>query len=410
MSTVTEPAPATEAPAPQPARRRQHSDTILVTVLSIVLALVIGGVLIAISDPKVDEALTYFFQYPMDTLTASWNAVSSAYIALFEGAVFDPSRLSDGFFACFYPLTETVTVALPLICTGLAVTLAFRAGLFNIGAQGQLIVGAIFAAYVGFAWTLPPVVHMLVAVAAGMLGGALWGGIVGLLKARTGAHEVISSIMLNYVAFYLGAYLLTTEAFLRPGRNDPISPPVQDTAAFPLLLGDSYRLHLGVVFVLIAAAAVQWLLTRSTIGFRFRAVGQNNAAARTAGINVERSYTLVMLLAGSLAGLGATMQILGTEKSLTIGVAGTLGFDGITVALLGRSTPWGTVAAGLLFGGLRAGGLNMQAATGTKIDIILVLQALIVLFIAAPPLVRSIFRLKEPGDSGVVQMSKGWNS
>ncbi len=128
-------------------------------------------------------------------------------------------------------------------------------GLFNIGAQGQVILGAIFASYVAFAWSLPPMLHMVVAVLAGLLGGALWGGIVGLLKARSGAHEVITSIMLNYIAFYVGAYLLTTEAFLRPGRNDPISPPAQDSAVFPLLLGDSYRLHLGVIVVLGAVVA-----------------------------------------------------------------------------------------------------------------------------------------------------------
>ena len=409
MTTVPETAPAA-APSPGSVRRAQRLDTLLVTLLSIVLALVIGGILIAVSDPAVIDTAKYFFAAPLDTISAAWSAVSSAYIALFEGAIFDPSRLDQGLIACFYPLSETITVSLPLICTGLAVAIAFRAGLFNIGGQGQLIVGAIFASYVGFAWSLPPVVHLVVAVAAGIAGGALWGGIVGLLKARSGAHEVITSIMLNYVALYLLAYLLSTSAFLRPGRDDPISPPVGPNAEFPLILGDGNRLHLGLVVVLAAAALVQWILSRSTVGFQFRAVGQNSAAARTAGIHVERSYTGVMLIAGALAGLGATMQILGTEKSLTAGVAGTLGFDGITVALLGRSSPWGTVAAGLLFGALRAGGVNMQASTGTQIDIILVLQALIVLFIAAPPLVRQIFRLKDRSGGGVLTVSKGWNS
>ena len=408
MSAMTGTTDVTPAPEADP-RRAPRSDTWLVTLLSIVLAMAIGGVLIAVSDPQVIAASRYFFAAPLDTLSVAWNSITSAYIALFEGAVFDPSRIDNGLLACFYPLTETITVALPLICTGLAVTLAFRAGLFNIGAQGQVILGAIFTSYVAFTWSLPPVIHMIAAVLAGLVGGALWGGIVGLLKARSGAHEVITSIMLNYIAFYVGAYLLTTEAFLRPGRNDPISPPAQDSSVFPLLLGDSYRLHLGVFVVLGAVVLVQWRLNRSTLGFQFRAVGANPAAARTAGIHVERTFTVVMLISGALAGLAGVMQILGTERSLSLGIAGTLGFDGITVALLGRATPWGTALAGLLFGGLRAGGLNMQAATGTKIDIILVLQALIVLFIAAPPLVRSIFRMKDRGED-VLQMSKGWNA
>jgi general nucleoside transport system permease protein len=408
VTTATETAPAQEAQAPEP--RKPRSDTFLVTVLSFVLALAVGGVLIAVSNKAVLDASKYFFAAPLDTLSAAWSAISGAYVALFQGAVFDPGRAGEGFLSGFYPLTETVTVALPLICTGLAVTIAFRAGLFNIGGQGQLIIGAICASYVGFAITLPPVIHLLAAVLAGILGGAVWGGLVGVLKARTGAHEVITSIMLNYVALYLGAYLLSTDAFLREGRIDPISPPVQSTAEYPLILGDSFRLHLGLFFVLGAVLLVQWLLSGSTIGFRFRAVGQNSAAARTAGISVNRVYIVVMSLAGALAGLGATMQILGTEKSLTIGVAGTLGFDGITVALLGRSTPWGTAAAGLLFGGLRAGGVTMQATTGTKIDIILVLQALVVLFIAAPPFVRAVFRLKDRSSGSALPVSKGWNA
>lgn len=401
--------PAAPGPeAKQPKVRSPLWDTALVTFLSFVLALAIGGVLIAVSDPDVAEAASYFFAQPLDTLAAAWESVSSAYLALFQGAVYDTS--ASTFQQAIRPLTETLTVAAPLIVAGLGVALPFKAGLFNIGAEGQIILGAIGAAYIGFTFALPWGLHLLLAVVAALVFGALWGGIVGLLKARTGAHEVIVTIMLNYVARFLLAYLLTTAAFQRPGRNDPISPIVEESAQYPLLLGSWSRLHLGFVVALLAAAFVWWLLNRSVLGFQFRAVGANPSAARTAGIKVERSYVLVMMIAGSLAGLAGSFQVLGTEKALSGGVSAGIGFDAITVALLGRGSPTGTVLAGILFGGLRAGGVTMQARTGTPIDIVLVVQSLIVLFVAAPPLVRSIFRIKSSGAIDTLQVSKGWGT
>ena len=401
--------PAAPQPEATPPKVRSPLwDTALVTFLSFVLALAIGGVLIAVSDPDVAEAAGYFFAQPMDTLSAAWDSVAGAYLALFQGAVYDTS--ASTFQAAIRPLTETLTVAAPLIVAGLAVALPFKAGLFNIGAEGQIILGAIGAAYVGFAFSLPWGVHLLLAVVAALVMGAAWGSIVGLLKARTGAHEVIVTIMLNYVARFLLAYLLTTTLFQRPGRNDPISPIVETTAQYPLLLGDWSRLHLGFVVALLAAAFVWWLLNRSVLGFQFRAVGANPSAARTAGIKVERSYVLVMMIAGGLAGLAGSFQVLGTEKALSGGVSAGIGFDAITVALLGRGSPTGTVLAGILFGGLRAGGVTMQARTGTPIDIVLVVQSLIVLFVAAPPLVRAIFRLKGGGSIDTLQVSKGWGA
>jgi simple sugar transport system permease protein len=379
----------------------------VLTALSILLALVVGAVLIAVSDPEVQSRATYFFSRPQDTLAAAWTAVSGAYLALFEGSVvnFGASTLAQA----FRPITETLVQGTPLVAAGLAVALAFRAGMFNIGAEGQIIAASVAAAYVGFAWDLPIVVHLVVGIVAGLVAGALWGGIAGLLKARTGAHEVITTIMLNYIARFFVGYLLSTQAFQREGRTDPISPAVAPSAELPLLLGSGFRLHLGFVLALAAAVFVWWLLGRSTIGFQFRAVGANPNAARTAGISVERSYTWVMLVAGALAGLAGVSQVLGTEGYLTAGVSAGIGFDAITVALLGRGSPLGTVLAGLLFGGLRAGGVAMQARTGTPIDLVLILQALIVLFIAAPPLVRAVFRIRTTGASGVGQISKGWN-
>ncbi len=402
--------PVAAEPAPPPSRSRSRWNSVIVTALALLSALVVGAVLIVIGDEQTRTALGYFFQYPQDTFTYGWDAVSSAYIALFEGAILDPSTLSSGDLTqILAPISETLLNAAPLICAGLSVALAFRAGLFNIGAQGQIILAAVFAGYVGFAWHLPIGLHVLVAVAAGLLGGALWGGIAGLLKSRTGAHEVITTIMLNYVALNLLGWLLSVSWFQAPPYSQAISRNVDSSARLPHLLGGGLRLHFGLLLALAAAAGTAWLLDRSTLGFRLRAVGANPAAARTAGMKVEPSYTTVMLIAGALAGLAGVSQILGTNQAVTQDIDAGYGFDGITVALLGRATPWGTVLAGLLFGALRAGGVAMQARTGVPIDLITVLQALIVLFIAAPQLVRSIFRIRADRAGTGQVLAKGWN-
>jgi ABC-type uncharacterized transport system permease subunit len=405
--------PAEQQPAvTEPARPRSRSrwTPVIVTALALVSALIVGAILIAIGDEKTRGALGYFFQYPQDALSYGWSAVSSAYIALFEGAIVDPATFSSGSLTqILNPISETLLSAAPLICAGLSVALAFRAGLFNIGAQGQIIMAAIFAGYVGFAWSMPIVLHVIVAVIAGIIGGALYGGIAGVLKARTGAHEVITTIMLNYVALNLLGWLLSVSWFQAPPFSQAISRNVKDTARLPHLLGGDLRVHFGLVLAIAAAAGTAWLLDRSTLGFRLRAVGANPAAARTAGMKVEPSYTTVMLLAGGLAGLAGVSQILGTNTAVTGTVDAGYGFDGITVALLGRATPWGTVLAALLFGALRAGSLSMQARTGVPVDLVTVLQALIVLFIAAPQLVRSIFRIRTDRAGTGQVLAKGWN-
>jgi simple sugar transport system permease protein len=271
--------------------------------------------------------------------------------------------------------------------------------MFNIGGRGQMLVAAGAAGYVGFAWPLPYGIHLIVAVIAGMMAGAIWAGIAGLLKARTGAHEVIVTIMLNYIGFYLISFLLQTPGALQaPGSSNPKSPPMLDTALLPKLLGPNYNLHLGFILAIVATVFVWFLIDRSSLGFKFRAVGENPHAARVAGINVKNIYLYAMLVSGALVGLAGISQVLGTVTTgFTSGIDAGIGFDAITVALLGRSRPLGVFIAGILFGALKAGGYSMQAAQGIPIDIVLVVQSLIVLFIAAPPLVRAIFRLPVPG-------------
>jgi ABC-type uncharacterized transport system permease subunit len=367
--------------------------TVRITLLSILLALLVGAVLIALSDDEVLSKFSYFFTDPTDGPAAAVGAVADTYWALLEGA-----------FGSAGAIQSTLERAAPLTCAGLGVTLAFRVGLFNIGANGQMIMGAIAAAYVGFTWDLPPGIHLVVAVVAGMIAGAIWGGVVGLLKAQTGAHEVIVTIMLNYVALQILRWLLTLEAFQVPDSNDPKSPVVDADAKYSDFLG----VHGGVYIALVAAVGVWWLLSRSTVGFEMRAVGANPDAARTAGISISKAYILAMLFAGMLAGLAGTEQVNGHEDPLTDGIAGDLGFDAITVALLGRATASGTVLAAILFGALTSGGREMQAATGTPLDLTLVLQALIVLFVAAPALVRAVFRVQDRAAGGA-DLAKGWS-
>lgn len=378
----------------------------MISVLAVVLALLVGAILIAVTDEEVQAASGYFFSRPGDTLSAIWRAASGAYSALFQGSIYNFRR--PGFADGIRPLTETLTFATPLIAAGLGVAVAFRVGLFNIGGRGQMLVAAGAAGYVGFAWPLPFGVHLVVAVALGMLAGAIWGGLVGLLKARTGAHEVIVTIMLNYVAFYLISYLLRTPGALQaPGSSNPKSPPMLDTAVFPALFGPAYNLHLGFVFAIAATALVWYLINRSTLGFKFRAVGENPNAARVAGIDVKNVYVYAMLISGALVGLAGVAQVLGTVTTgFSSGIDASIGFDAITVALLGRSKPVGVFFAGILFGALKAGGYSMQAAQGIPIDIVLVVQSLIVLFIAAPPLVRAIFRLPTPGSTPRLRLPK----
>jgi len=398
----TQPAPQVAPDAPAPSKWRRALTEIvngnaLVSVLAVLVAVVVGSLMIALTDPAVQAASGYFFAAPMDTFSAIGSAVGGAYSALFRGSVYNFN--ADSFAIGIRPLTETLKFATPLIAAGLGVGLAFRAGLFNIGGQGQMLMAAAAAGYVATAWDLPFPLHLIAALIAGVVAGAIWAGIAGLLKARTGAHEVIVTIMLNHIAFYLLAWMLATQGLLQaPGSNNPKTAPMAETAVLPLILGPMYKLHLGFLLALVAVAITWWLLERSSLGFRFRAVGENPAAARTAGISVGRMYFTVMLIAGALVGLAGVSQVLGTEpKGFSGGIDAGIGFDAITVALLGRSRPLGILWAGLLFGAFKTGGFTMQASQGVPIEIVLVVQSLIVLFIAAPPLVRAMFGLPQPG-------------
>ena len=441
---MTAPPPATEPEAtPPPAGETEQSarrsrsfedllrealreNTVTVTVLALLSAAVLGGLLTAFTNSNVLHAWSNFFSAPGNAIAKAWDVAIGTYVALFEGSVFNPhtvaalfqqSSLStavhNGYLsAVFGPLSETAVQATPLILTGLAVALPYQAGLFNIGGQSQFIGGAIMATWLGYAVSLPFFVHVAVCVIGGFVGGAALGWLAGEIKARTGAHEVIVTIMLNYVMQYFLAYLLSSQSLMQaPGTSNAITSPIASDAHLPLLAGTHLRINAGFLIALACALAVWWLLNRTTTGFEFRSVGANASASRVAGMNVERNWALVMLIGGGLAGLAASTVILGTDFTLNPQSYGTYGIDAITVALLGLGRPGGVVAAGLLFGALHAGSPGMQTATGTPVQIVQVIQALIVLFVAAPPLIRAMFRLRAARASGVsTSMSRGWNS
>ena len=373
-------------------------QAITVPFLALVSALVIGAFIIAITDV---DSLKLWDDDPGQAFTDTVSGIWDAYKALFTGSL--GSRRA---------ITESLFAATPLILAGLAVAVGFQAGLFNIGANGQMHIGGMAALWVAFTISPPALVHIPLVILAAMIGGGLWGAVAGTLKARTGAHEVITTIMLNFIALFMVDWLLTTDTFQQAGRNDPISKQAEGSAQFPRIFGDGFRLHIGFLVALAAVWVVWWLMYRSTIGFEFRAVGANPDGGKYAGMNVAWIYVSVLGVSGALAGIGGANQVLGLEPHrATSNFAGQTGFDAIALALLGRSHPVGVLFAGLLFGGLRAGGREMQGAAGIPIDMVLVLQALIIVFIAAPELVKAVYRIETPEQgSSAATTSTGWGS
>ncbi len=370
--------------------------SLILPTLAMVTALIIGAIIIALSDI---EILSLLFDDPGAAIGQMVNEVSVAYRALFRGSV-----------GSVYALSESLFAATPLLLAGLSVALGFRAGLFNIGAQGQMLMGGLAATYVGLFVSLPAIIHIPLTLLAGFAGGMIWGGLAGLLKARTGAHEVITTIMGNFIAVFFMQWILTTSGIQDPGRNNPVSAELDATARLPRLFGADYRVTIGLLLAIAFVFAVHWLLYRSSIGFEFRAVGSNPKAGSYAGMNVALVVTLAMALAGGLAGMAGANQVMGLEPyKATPALAGAVGFDAITVALLGRSNPVGVLWAALLFGALAAGGREMQGAAQVPIDLVVVLQALIVIFVAAPGMIRAIYRVKG-ADEKPTQLTTGWGS
>lgn len=353
--------------------------------LAIFTALVVGGVIIWVAGPK---------------LQGAWlgtRFVWDGYSGLLAGA-----------FGSRSAIIGTLVRATPYVFAGLAVALAFRCGLFNIGAEGQLLIGALCAAGVGFGIKgLPAVIHLPLTLLGGIAGGFVWGAVPGLLKARTGAHEVITTIMLNYVAAQIGGYLLNGPWKDRNPLNVTAqTPKIAEAARLPAIVPG---LHWGVVLALVVAVAVWYFLWKTTWGFEIRTVGANSAAAAYAGIGVSRNVVLAMGLSGLLAGLAGAVQVAGVNYRSTLGFNVGYGFDSIAIALLGKNTVVGVLLASILFAALRNGATLMQFRTQISADIISVIQALILIFIAAEQIIRWIYHVRAaPGLGEQAALSKGW--
>jgi ABC-type uncharacterized transport system permease subunit len=378
-------------------------NTFTVTFLAFVSALIVGAFIIILATPSAMRAWQYFGQAPGEAFRQSWLAVANAYGSLLIGSIGSPRAIVDALRSgvksdivnAFIPLSETLVSTTPLMMAGLGIALAFRAGLFDIGGQGQMVLGAIGATIAGFLFpSLPAAIHLPFAILTGAAFGAAWGFVPGVLKARTGAHEVITSMMLNYVGMNLLTWLLTTEFVQAPPRDQAISKFVVEAGRLPRIAGPSLRMNAGIILAVLLVLGVGWLLQRSTLGFRFRMLGANREAARVAGVNIERHFTLAMTLAGMLVGLAGAFMVLGVDYRLSPLYSGTIGFDAITVAILGRGTPLGVGLSALLFGAFTAGGRTMQVNTSIPLYLVQVLQALLVLFVAAPGVIRTIYRIR----------------
>jgi general nucleoside transport system permease protein len=364
--------------APVVSRRSGRPRTsFLVPVLAVLLAFIVGSVLILASSFATAGHLD--LSLPI-----------RAYLAMLEGAgiTTDPGRALNG-------LINTIVQAGPLVLGGLSVGVAFKAGLFNIGAQGQFLMGALAAAGVGAAvasW--PPAAAITVALTAGALAGAAWGFVPGALKAFTGAHEVVTTIMLNTIAASVIGWLVTGP-LLAPGFSFSRTGDLGN-ATIPIVLGRN--LHAGILLSIVAVPLIWLLLWRSTLGFQIRAVGANPSAARYAGMSPSGIIIFTMSLAGLLAGVAGGVEILGITHFMNASYGTNVGFDAITVALLGRTHPVGILLAALLFGAMRAGSGLMQIETGIPVEMVDVIQAIVLLFIAADVIVRWVFRVR--GSSG----------
>ncbi|MEZ0395293.1 MAG: ABC transporter permease [Anaerolineales bacterium] len=392
-------------------------QVIAMPLLAVLTGLLVGAIVIVVTDAHVIAAYRNFFRDPLGALGLTFQTIFVAYGALFSGALGSPERIflgfrqlfttgeAEGLVRAFWPLSESLVAATPYMLAGLAVAIGFKAGLFNIGAEGQFLMGALGSAWIGYTFHLPWYLHLPLALLGGALAGALWAALPGYLKATTGAHEVVNTIMMNWISFRLSDWLLNGP--MKATGYRPITPVIDDTATLPRFFPDPIRLNLGFIVALLAALLVYWLLFKTTFGFEVRAVGTNPDASKYAGINVPRNVVLVMMLSGALAGLGGATQVLGVDHWVGQGFSAGYGFDSIAIALLGKSHPVGVVLSALLWGALRNGATRMQSMAGIPIDIISIIQGLVIVFIAAPVIIRWIYRIRALETEKVV-LTRGW--
>jgi simple sugar transport system permease protein len=387
---------------------RRIGSAIRIPALSIFVALLVGAIFIVVTDI---EVLGLLLSDPIGALSLGIGRAANAYSALARGAFGDPASFSRAIESngdiniwarALRPIVESVVSAVPLIFVGLGVSVAFRTGIFNIGGAGQFSMGAIggtIAALVFGAGATPAPFAILMVMLFGVIGGAAWAFIPGYLKARLGASEVITTIMLNFIATNILFFLVINVEFIQmPPYIQPVSKELSQFVELPGILPiEGLRLNISIIIALITAALVSVFLFRSTRGFELRAAGLNIAAAKYAGMGAATSIITAMLISGAISGLGGALVAVGTVKQLSPGIAGSVGFTAIAIALVGGTRPVGVVATALVFGLLQNGSRLMQIETSIPIEMLLFIQALVIAFIAAPDLTLGI--LKNPFQS-----------
>lgn len=323
---------------------------ILIPVISIILGLIVGAIVMLATGFN-----------PIDGYLALWN----------------------GIFGNTYNMGETIRTITPYVFAGLAVAFAFRTGMFNIGVEGQLIMGWLAAAYVGSAFDLPPVIHVIACLFAAALAGGLWAFIPGLLKAKLQVHEVIVTIMMNYIALHVANSIIGKISDGKE-KTEQIKESASLSSEFLSSITDYSRLHWGFAIALVAVVVMWIILEKTTRGFELKSVGFNKNAAEYSGMNVSKNIILAMVISGAFAGLGGAMEALGTFGNIMKMTAATgIGFDGIAVALLGANQPFGVLLGAILFGALKNGGLNMPNEAGIPDEIVSIVIALIIFFVAS---------------------------
>jgi simple sugar transport system permease protein len=384
---------------------RRIGSELKVPALSILAAFLVGAILIFLTDVEMLRGLP---ADPLGSMGLGIGRVFAAYSALLRGAFGDPAVYGKALAAgsdlnlwtrAVRPLVEGLVAAVPLIFVGLGVSVAFRTGIFNIGGAGQFLMGALggtLAALLFGAGVTPVPFAILMIMIFGIIGGAAWAFIPGFLKARVGASEVITTIMLNTIAGNLIFFLVTNIGFIHRevGVGQPVSTELSKFVDIPGILPiAALRLNIAFPIALLTAVAVSFFLFRSTRGYELRAAGLNLAAAKYAGIAASGSIITAMLISGGIAGLGGALVVVGDAHQLQPGIEGSVGFTAIAIALVGRTRPLGVVATALVFGYLAQGGRLMQADTIIPIDMLLFVQALVIAFIAAPDLTKQVMRI-----------------
>jgi simple sugar transport system permease protein len=401
--------------------RVRRANMALVLALALFVGLVIGAIMIIVTTPTLVHSWATFFSHPGKTISENFNTVWFAYEWIFQGALFnfhavrvlidhpDKTHLATA----LGPISLTLQYATPLIVAGLGLAIGFRSNIFDIGGQGQVIAGGLIAGLIGFSLNLTPILQVSLELVGAVLAGALLASLAGVLKAYTGAHEVIVTMMSNYIMVLLMGYLLITNLFARPGLRDGAGKAVNPSGQLPDFfshLNSSLLVNFGFVIALAMVFVVQWFFDRSKTGFELLMVGQNGEAARTAGINAKRTTIIILCLAGGLCGLAGMLELTGVDHFLSPNFGGSYGFDAITVALLGRNRPWGVFFGAVFFGAMYAGGEAMQAFTPSNIQYSLaqVIQAVVVFGVATPALIVEIFRLTDNGRFRSNSAAGGW--